>query len=1243
MSVEDRKKKKETQRARREEQMRAQQVLIVTRVALFQITEDSKTVERGNCACAIVASPGTTPARFSIVCYNDQRETLCTSAIKSSNDHSLQFQLQVNDYASFRDDKANKWSMMFLKSAHLEKFCAVLGSAFFTAGGLPMHTAVIADFSPPNIDSRVSLQHRVKARYTAYALRLQPSNGLYIVEDALETNGERPYNFQPTQSAMAREDAKGFESCVLGMAEEGTRAIVVPASIPRAGRSPYAGVDVVVFVVQIIRVLADALHVEGSNAVPVLYGEGGNSGALVLSADASPSGALTIGSLTTATSTNRAEVPLAAAAGVPGAPGSGVPAEHMMMIQKAASMINSSTTMTRDLHDKIYAFNEDWKQSVNRPKPSTLTNQGLEQSVKQLIMENEKMRDDLVHRDELIRSLDDRNRDLQKRVDTAAMVAQQLMDEKNKTVTTTSDMKLEKDRIVMKLQEQVTACSNERDDVHRHMQTVKKLLDVSDNELRDVKGKIDVHTVQAQSLASKLDAAEDSLAEERSRRKALEAKVLALQEEIREAEADLHTRTAALEELHRKADSERTYQAQLMEDERQRRSFEAQQLRSEIVGELQQREAKFLADRARVAEDHFKRGHDEGKQIGRNHARIDVEARLEELVLDAQRAKTELDAYKTELRGATDEAMAENRRLESIVMELKKSTDEGTRRKAQNEFQLHALRLKVRNAEDSLLLSMTSVAHRLTRPAAPIDLVSTLASLKDGDNPKLQFQLDAHKEEKEQSYAQRYVWMVEDAEQIYAETISSTFQQHVAIVEDEGKRLRDAIGDLWRLRDAANRADVIVLEENERRATEDEAVTYFSQLDAWRRGHIDEQKEVMDDAAKGHEALDVEADADISAFVAALRAFIQHQADERKILEDDETTQRESDESAMNQELHSHAGGFLVFLENQRNERDAIYAEEEAARGPLEHEGVTDFYEAIETLRTTEREERGALSTESEATHTSMVEEEQTAWRDITHQHELVLFAGLIAAQEVLSNEESEAREPIAQEEASDSSELFAAAATEYNAIAEVEAERKRIQDELDATEAAEARERSELESSEAKEVGVIVNDMENDLDTLKSVAAAMPTGASALNRNSVVGASSSTSAGANNASASPMASQPQARDFDDPLLGASGVRSSLVVESSNNRAKSPFGGGSSSDDDNKARKPAPVAKKAPAKQSAASPTAKAASPTNKMFGSDSDEDSDGAAKPKKAPPKKAAAKKAPVAKRAALFDSDDD
>lgn len=258
--------------------MPSQQVLVVTRVALFEIVEGKSTVERGNCACAIVASATHTPPRFSLVCYNDARETLCTSAITSSNDHQLQFRLQANDYAVFRDDRANLWSMMFLKSAQLERFIAVLGLAFFVASGAPPHSSVIGDLAASTgvaNAQRVSLQNRVKVRFSAYAARSQPNTGMLLVEDQLETNGDRLYNFQPTQSAMAKEDAFGFESCCLGMTEEATRVIAVPSTQPRAGRSKFIGVDVVVFVVQLIRILDDQVgvtSVEGATSVPNVFG-----------------------------------------------------------------------------------------------------------------------------------------------------------------------------------------------------------------------------------------------------------------------------------------------------------------------------------------------------------------------------------------------------------------------------------------------------------------------------------------------------------------------------------------------------------------------------------------------------------------------------------------------------------------------------------------------------------------------------------------------------------------------------------------------------------------------------------------------------------------------------------------------------------------------------------------------------------------------------------------------------------
>ena len=960
-----------------------QQVLIVTPIALFEIA-DGKTIEKGNCACAVVAYPAV-PPKFSLLCYNDKRETLCVSSISSSNEHSLQFQLQVSGYASFRDDKGKKWSMMFLKTAQLDKFCATLGAALFAAAGQPTHSAVIGDFAPPKGETKLDVSHRCKLRYSAFSIRKSAATGdIPVVDEVIETNGDRAYNFQPVQSAMAiLPDGRGFESSVLGMMEDTTRTIVVPATMPRAGKHPYTGQGIVVFVVQLIRILHDNLN--SSPDVPTVFGS--NSLALVVpsSTELSPSsGALVAVSANTKEAADERPTPH-----LVGGVGSGIPAEHMAMVQKAASQINTVTTSTRDLHDKVVSFQEDWKQSVNRPKPSALTNQSLEQNVKQLIMENERIRDDIISRDELIKSLDERNRDLQKRVDRAAMIAQQLMDEKQQTVAGTSDLKLEKDRVIMKLQEQITHASSERDDVQRHLLTVKKLLEVADNELRETRGKIDVHMVQAQGLASKLDVAEDALAEERSRRKAFEAKVQALQEEIRNADAELHIKAAQLEDVRRKADSERTHLAQIMEDERQRRGFEAQQLRSEIVGELQQREQKFQADRARTAEDNFKRGHEEGKEIGRRGARIDVEARVEELVLDAQRARTELDAYKTELRQATEDSMAENRRLENIVNQLKKSADEATRKKAQGEFQLHAMRLKVRNAEDALLLGLTSIAHRLTRPAAPQDLVEVLQALKNCENPNLSFQQEKHQQEAQESYNRRYQIIFDELEAGYQQVIDQEYTSlYLSPLVAAHQHTNSAVSALWTARDVAQQQAISDEEAVARSSVDAESDSFFLQLEALRTAQAEERLAVEQAATSALASL-VEEEA---IFIPALIAYADAQRVERGSLV-------AAAESALNGLVVEEAGEWKSiqqahemkiyekiiaeqqsFFDAEGDPRQGIEAEEDGGRTELA-ELVPESLKEAEDLQAARLEREAAQAEEiaAEASGRSAIEAEEAS------------------------------------------------------------------------------------------------------------------------------------------------------------------------------------------------------------------------------------------------------------------------
>ncbi|ESL11340.1 hypothetical protein TRSC58_00911 [Trypanosoma rangeli SC58] len=825
-----------------------QKVLIVTPVALFEVV-NGKTVERGNCACAVVGLPADRP-RYSLVCYNDRRETLCVGSISSTNEHSLQFELQASLYASFCDTAGKRWSCMFLKESQVESFLAVLGIALYALAGQPAHATVIGDFAPPAGEIRLGLQHRVKMRYSAFAIR---KGDVMKLGELLETNGDRTYNFQPVQSTMAlHPEAKGFESSVLGMMEDTWRTVVVPATLPRSGGRQLYGGDSVVFVLQVVRILHDDSPMTAEAKVPAVFAE--NASALV------PFSAQTRDANGTKVVVLHSERREGTAGGngsllhtpACGLEGGGVPTEHMAMIQKLGAQISRATTDARDVRDVAVGVTGEWKSAVSRPTPSALTNAALEQSVKQLIMENERVMDDITRRDELLQALDQRNRELQKRVDVAAMVAQQLLDENNDSVRTASDMKLEKERLVMKLQEQINQAANERDDIQRHLETVKKLLGVSDEELSQLRGKADVHAIQAESMVAKLNTTQDALAEERARRKGLEAKVMTLQEEIRNAESELHLKTAQLEELRRMADMERAHYAQIMEDERQRRGFEAQQLRSEIVSDLQLRDAKYQADRARVAEDNFGRGKAEGEEIGRREARIYVETQLEELQLDAQRALTELDASKTDLRRAIEEGMAQNRTLGAKVAELKRQMYEETRKRVRLEFQLHDMRTKVRCAHDNLMAAFTSVVYRLQRPAEVAHLVQLLVALKQRRKLDFSFEKRSQAAEELASVQRRLEWIESSMLSLYRSRAEVVYLAWVEPLLAEQRATVEAVRHLWMERDGSAHYELSAAETHERFVIGQAMEFFFQELSAFFTEQMRQRGELFNEAESAY-------------------------------------------------------------------------------------------------------------------------------------------------------------------------------------------------------------------------------------------------------------------------------------------------------------------------------------------------------------------------------------------------------
>ena len=1043
----------------------SQQNLIVTPVSLYDVT-GGKTEEKGSCACAIVGT-AVPQLRYTLLCYNERREVLCRATITSSNEHSLQMAFLTEECATFHDDIGKEWQVMFLRQTDVEMFCAQLAIAIYGASGQPTHTPVIADLaSPARRTSAIALGQRGKARYTAFGAQQGAAGQLPVVTGSLETNGDMLYTFEVVQSAFAMSlEGKGFESSVVGMAPDSRRLVVVPSAMPRNGATPLAKkAPIIVYVVTLVRIATNDLP----NAV------------------VQPNAPLIIPGATPAAQQAGMELALVAApkdsAAVPAderpagmKEGSGVPSEHMLLVQKLAAQLNTATTTLRDLQDRIQLFNDDWKQHQNRPKPSVLSNQALEQNVKQLVLEADRVKDELSRRDELIRTLDERNRELQKRVDRAAVMAHELMDGKKDVVSKTSDMRLELDRQVMKLQEQISRSRAERDDVARHLQTVKKLLEMSDAELRNVKGKAEVFKVQTSNLAQKLEAAEDQMGEERSRRKGLESKCVALAEEIRNAETEVHLKTAELDDVRRKADSERMHYSQIMDDERTRRALETQQLRSEIVDELQQKETKFQADRARVAEDNYMRGKEEGKELGRRNGRIEAETKLQELTLEAQRAKTELDAYKSQVKELQEEGMKENRRLEAMVSTLKRNTDEATKTKAQLEYRRHTMEMRLKNASDTLLLQLTNSAHRLTRPAHPSDLMEILTSMKECKPIDFSFQAEKHQAEADEAFSRRYQWMSEELESAYLRKQSAVYhEQYLPGVTSDHSKCNAAVLRLWNERHDAERGGAGSEEAVERTAIEDEENTEFSAIQqfladfvaqqqstgeeerlervsieaeyeefcalfaAFLKELLREREESCADETKARTDGEHEEETERAAAVdemkqtfAALFAFLAARAEERDVVCGEETKARadeeqeeETERAAAVDEMKQTFAALFAFLAAQAEERDVVCGEETKARADEEQEEETERAAAAVEMKQTfaallvflaaQAQERDTAMAEETVCRTAAESEREQEWRTMMQEIELVLYAKLIAEQQEVMAEAANEEEEVA-------------------------------------------------------------------------------------------------------------------------------------------------------------------------------------------------------------------------------------
>ena len=425
-----------------------------------------------------------------------------------------------------------------------------------------------------------------------------------------------------------------------------------------------------------------------------------------------------------------APAPTPAPVVMPPPPPPGFNLEQMETVNRMREQIGQLMLQLKEAQTSVDMFSHNFKQHEQKRRPVTLGCAQIEHTIRTMIADSDTLKEELHRRDESLKSAEEKNKALQSKLEKFASTADQLASERKMTITGVADAKLEGDRQVLSLQSQVTRLTSEREDVSRHLSTVKRLLEISDQETKGEKGRLQVAEVQMQTNETKLAATDESLSEERGRRKILEGKIATLGEELRATMEEVRTKDGQIEDRRRAIDSAKLHYTQIMEDERIQAASELREIRQELIDELQIRDRRFQEERLRVAAESFQRGKVQGVDDGRSEATLEADAKIQQLTLEAQRHRSEAETLKVRIRQISEASHSDQRRLEAQISALTRVVDDLGGSNSALSMELSGLE----NARESIVAStmdnLKSAFAKLTRPIGKRNLLGMLHDVR---------------------------------------------------------------------------------------------------------------------------------------------------------------------------------------------------------------------------------------------------------------------------------------------------------------------------------------------------------------------------------------------------------------------------------------------------------------------------------------------------------------------------------
>jgi hypothetical protein len=730
------------------------QALCVVRAQLYLYAEDTgQYADYGQVGCAIMGS--TSAPTFKLGCYNDSNEYICTAPITANNETSAHLALQGNGYVCFKDDQGRNWSMLFGSDGEAVEFGAQYTVAMYGAASQPENNIIACDATVGKKDRLIFANDKVKVRYYSWVVqRGFPGRELAKLGSRLETNehDEKPYMFTvPANHASVTAEMKGFEGMVVGVGEESRRYIVVPQNAKK-GSGPNVHMC---FMINVLRKKdepkngAPAQTASPQQPQQYPYGQMGQMGGVYpgqpFYAGGDPgqhghpyaapvSNQLAIAGQPLQQQLTIVEPPVVnqppPAAPAPPPPPPGFNNEQLQIVDRMRDQIQALQQQLRDATQKLDMFAHDFKVHQQKQKPQSLASAQLEFTIQKLIQDTEDLKEELTQRDTTLRQVEDKNKELQKKVDKFTATANQLAEEKKGAINSSSEEKIDLDRRIAQLQSQLTRVMGEREDVARHLSTVKRLLEVSDQDMKTEKSKLQVALVTFQTNESKLVTTEESLIEERARRKVLESKSITLTDELRGLGEELRTKEAQIEERRRKIESDKLHYNQLMEDERGQAASELRELRQELIDEIAIRDRRYQEERQRVGHESFERGRIQGVEDGHNEALLEADMKIQELVLSVQRNKSEVETMKIRLRQNREQADSDQRRINAQISALTRAVDDLDGQNSATEMEIDSLKNAKNTVEEDTYDRISAALRGLSREVGKRDLLTIIHQLR---------------------------------------------------------------------------------------------------------------------------------------------------------------------------------------------------------------------------------------------------------------------------------------------------------------------------------------------------------------------------------------------------------------------------------------------------------------------------------------------------------------------------------